>query len=132
MTSSGVVAAAVEDHDHLVAAGGHVALGGERVQAGGDPRLLVAGGYDDDRLERRGAAARARRAAGARRGGLRSRFMVRSPGGDQLAAPLVVLVAVVGEHADELVVAGVPDGERAVGMLLEAASCRGRRPRRRT
>ena len=33
----------------------------------------------------------------------------------------VVLVAVVGEHADELAAVGIPDGEPAVGVLLEPA-----------
>ena len=51
----GVVAAPVEDQDHLVAAGGHVELGAQRMQAGCDVRRLVASGYDDDRLAGRGA-----------------------------------------------------------------------------
>jgi hypothetical protein len=47
----GAVAAPVEDHDHLVAARGHVALDAQRLQAGSDARRLVAGGYNDDRLQ---------------------------------------------------------------------------------
>ena len=74
-----------------------------------DPVLLVARRDDDD-----------------------ARSAPRCPLGDQRAAALVVLVGFVGEHADDLAVAAIPGGERAVAVLLEPRLRRTRLPRPRT
>ena len=94
----GGVGAAVEHQQHLVLVAAHAVLGGKRRDAGADQLLLVVRGDDD---------------AGLHHGSCGLAL-------DQLAAPLVVLVAVVREHADGDAVLAVPDRPLAPAVVDDA------------
>ena len=97
--SLGRVGAAVEHEQDLVFVAGDAVLRRERGDARADQVLLVAGGDDDTRAQAHGSGA---------------------PVSTRVAAGLVVLVAVVREHADGRAVAPVPDRERPAAVVDQA------------